>query len=294
MALETLASMPSLGCLYARAVLPARGRGGRGDLPERTLRVTSVPVDRDRLARYQRLCGFPVSDILPQTYPHVVGFPLQLELMARRDFPMPLAGLIHVENSVTQHRPLTAEDRVTVSVAAADLRAHRRGTLVDLVTTVEVDGERAWDGRSTYLRRGGSHPDATGGTTPPGMPDGPAVALWRLPAGLGRRYASVSGDVNPIHLNPWAAKAMGFPRAIAHGMLMYARALAAAGPAITSSTLPAASTVWFRKPVLLPGAVELVVSTGSPGAGGGVRAGLRSAEHHRVEHLLLELAPTRG
>ena len=51
--------------------------------------------------------------------------------------------------------------------------------------------------------------------------------MWRLPADLGRRYAAVSGDHNPIHLYPLTAKAFGFPRQIAHGMWTKARCVAA-------------------------------------------------------------------
>ena len=54
----------------------------------------------------------------------------------------------------------------------------------------------------------------------------------RAPSGslggdLGRRYAAVSGDRNPIHMHSLSAKALGFPGAIAHGMWTKARCLAA-------------------------------------------------------------------
>jgi hypothetical protein len=79
-----------------------------------------------------------------------------------------------------------------------------------------------------------------------------ASAEWRLPGNLGRRYASVSGDSNPIHIHPLTARLFGFPRAIAHGMWTKARCLAALEPA-----LPGAYTVSveFLKPILLPGKV---------------------------------------
>jgi len=73
---------------------------------------------------------------------------------------------------------------------------------------------------------------------------------------LGRRYASVSGDRNPIHMHASSARLFGFPQAIAHGMWTKARALAA-----LESTLPDAYTVdvSFRKPILLPGRVTFDV-----------------------------------
>ena len=54
-----------------------------------------------------------------------------------------------------------------------------------------------------------------------------SAATWRIPDDAGRRYAKVSGDVNPIHLSGLTAKAFGFKRAIAHGMWVKARVLGA-------------------------------------------------------------------
>ena len=85
------------------------------------------------------------------------------------------------------------------------------------------------------------------------VPDPPTGGVeWRLPANLGRTYASVSGDANPIHLYPLTAKALGFPRQIAHGMWTKARSIAA-----IENRLPEAVTVEvaFKKPILLPGTV---------------------------------------
>ena len=60
--------------------------------------------------------------------------------------------------------------------------------------------------------------------------------------------------MNPIHLSPLAARAFGFPRAIAHGMWTAAHALAS-----LDGRLPGALTwdVEFGKPLLLPSTVEL-------------------------------------
>lgn len=281
--LETLSAPPSLAGAFARAVLTGRGKSGKGPLPDSILRLQDQRVDRGHLATYQRLCGWSVGDVLPHTYPHVLGFGLQATLMARPGFPLALAGLVHVENVATVHRRITAAEPLTISVHSEALRTHPKGMVVDLVTEVESGGERVWDGRSTYLARGTSHSDAVH-TEPPAMPTGHPSARWRLPADLGRTYAAVSGDVNPIHLYPLTAKAMGFPRAIAHGMWTYARTLAALGPVVDG---PSTSHVWFRKPVLLPGAVELVIDKQPTGA---VTAGLRSAKKSDTEHLVLTLS----
>jgi acyl dehydratase len=281
---ETLSGPPSLASTFLKALVSGRGRSGQGALPQTVLELSETPVDRERLAAYQRVCAMPVSDTIPHTYPHVLGFPLQAALMARPGFPLPLAGLVHLENVITVRRRLTAADPLTLTVHAEDLRPHPKGTVVDLVTSARCEGEPVWDGRSSYLSRGRGTPDAPSGSPAPTVPDGPLAARWRLPGDLGRTYAGVSGDVNPIHLYPLTAKAMGFPRAIAHGMWTYARTLAVLGPVADG---PSTSHVWFRKPVLLPGSVELVVDKRQDGQ---VTAGLRSAKKPGIEHLVLTLS----
>lgn len=243
----------ALGLLYAKAAATALGPRS-STLPDTVVRRIAA-VDRAHLAAYARLCGFRFGDAVPVPYLHVLGFPQQIELMATRAFPFALPGLVHVRNTGTAHRPVDAAERLSIAVHAERLRSHPKGAQVDLVTEIDVAGERVYDGRSTYLARGASAPLAE--ADPPGpqpFEDGPPTATWHLDAGLGRRYARISGDVNPIHLSPLAAKAFGFPRTIAHGMYTAARALAS-----LDGRLSGALTwdVKFGKPLLLPSVVQL-------------------------------------
>jgi acyl dehydratase len=80
------------------------------------------------------------------------------------------------------------------------------------------------------------------------------VETWELPADLGRRYAAVAGDRNPIHLYDITAKPLGFKRAIIHGMWTKARSLAALGEVPDAHTVE----VKFLKPIFLPGKVEFL------------------------------------
>jgi len=272
--------MAGIGTLYVKAAVGAVGPRGH-ELPDTTLSA-DLTVDRDHLAEYARTCGFPVGDALPPTYPHVLAFPLQVELMARRSFPLPLPGLVHVRNTITVHRAIDAAEPLTARVHAERLRAHPKGAQVDLVARVDAAGDVVWEGRSTYLARGATAPE--GAPEPPG-PTGPGdaapVATWRVDAGTGRRYARVSGDVNPIHLHPWTAKAFGFPRAIAHGMWTAARAIAS-----LQGRLPDALgyDVVFGKPLLLPSTVRLHTAS----AGAGWAAEVRGS---RGTHLKASIAP---
>ena len=213
-------------------------------LPEETLK-RSVMVDRDALARYAHLCGFTLRDELPPTYPHVLAFGLQMELLARA--PFSAVGVVHIANRITQHRPLLLGDDLALTVRLGEPRPHRRGRAFDFLTSVHVGDELAWESASTNLKRGEGDETVRDAWA---FEDVPVTAEWRLRDDLGRRYAAVSGDHNPIHLHAWSAKPFGFPRAIAHGMWTKARCLAAL-------RLPDAFTaeVRFKKPILLPGKV---------------------------------------
>lgn len=262
----TFAATPDLRLLYAKALANGgiRRRVAGRPLPEVTARQPSVLVDRDRLLDYQRLCGFGASATLPVSYPHLLAFRLQVAIMSRRDFPLRLLGLVHVENSVTWTRPLTLDDVLDLTVHATCLRGHRRGRLVDLVAEATCAGAVVWRGVSTYLHRDQGDPAAPAPSAPaPAAPDvehltgRPGGVTLRFGAGSGRRYAAVSGDLNPIHLHPLTARALGFPSTVAHGMYAYARVLAALGPRLPPT---GASAVWFRRPVPLPSSAVLKVS----------------------------------
>lgn len=251
-----MASPPSLLPSYAKAIagaaLPFLGGGGDA-LPDTRKELAGVEIDRDHLAAYDRVCGFTLRDTLPATYPHVLAFPLALALMTERDFPFPLLGLVHVANRIEQRRPIDAGETLDLVVWAENLRPHRRGRQLDVVAEARSGGELVWVDRSTYLRRGGGSGEAAEEkrqTKATEQPEPPVRAVWRVPGDIGRRYAEVSGDRNPIHLHPLTARLFGFPRAIAHGMWSKARCLAA-----IEDRLPEAFTVEveFRKPLLIPG-----------------------------------------
>ena len=254
-----LSSPPSLSALYPRALavplwrkLPVVGGGSR-ELPDTELVVRDVAVSLDHLSDYTELCGFERMDRLPATYPHMLAFPLQMRIMTERAFPFPVLGLVHIENSITQHRPISPDERLTVSVQAQDLRDHDRGKQFTMAASAHVGEELVWVSRSVYLRRTSS---GGGGKGAEGDVPAPVRAHWSVPADIGRRYGAVSGDRNPIHTSGIGAKLFGMPRPIAHGMWVKARCLGE-----LEETLPDAFTVEvrFKLPLFLPAQVAFGV-----------------------------------
>jgi acyl dehydratase len=99
-----------------------------------------------------------------------------------------------------------------------------------------------------------------------------------VPGDIGRRYAGVSGDRNPIHLHALTARAFGFPSAIAHGMWTLARSLATLDGRLGERHN---SEVEFRAPLRIPGRARLRLA----GEDGTWRAALESpdGEHRHLD-----------
>lgn len=257
----TLDREPGLPASYAQAAMRRKISGTT--LPETGLRCW-VDVDPQRLADYRKVCGFADSGLLPPTYPHILAFALQMQLLTAKDFPFPLLGLIHLSNRIRIFRPMGGLHRARVSVQVRNLQPHAKGATFDLVTTLDDQLGPLWEAESQMLCRGvklDGEPieDVLASTL-----SLTEVSRWKAPADIGRQYAKVSGDYNPIHLSAASAKLFGFPTAIAHGLWNKARTLAALAEHLPSANVEIA--VQFRKPVRLPGEVTLLASAaGSSG-----------------------------
>jgi acyl dehydratase len=226
-------------------------------LSNRTLAYDDLPIDRANVAEYAAVTGLRYGDAVPLTYPFALTFPTVMALVTGFDFPFAAMGSIHLENHITQYRPIKVTDKVNVAVHAENLREHRRGLLVDLVTDVSVGNEVAWHQITTFL-----HQQRTSLSDEPKAPPKkepklpPPKALIRITAGQIRRYAAVGGDHNPIHTNPVGARLFGFPTVIAHGMFSAAAVLANLEAALPDAVR---YSVRFGKPVLLPATAGLYV-----------------------------------
>lgn len=283
--------LPKMHTTYAnviKSLLPS-GDAKAKQLPSSVYTVDQLVIDQANLSDYRKICGFMNDGRVPATYFAVLSQTLQMNMMAKPDFPFAMLGLVHLENSITQHRVIFDTETVRMSVQLDNLRAHDKGQQFDFVTTVFVGEELVWQGVSTYLSRQKKSKQSPQAAKPketitPVKLDASEGGLSfpiEVQEDIGRRYAFVSGDFNPIHLHPLSARAFGFPKAIAHGMWTKARALAVIA---RSFELPAAYQVQvsFRQPVFLPSTIELV--TDAPDALG-IEFGLYSKDGKKTHAL---------
>lgn len=245
--------------LYLRAASKRRITGDC--LPTQGLRCT-LAVQPHQLHAYRQLCRFVDDGRLPATYPHIMAFNLQLQLMTAKQFPFPLLGLVHLHNRIDVVRPLGGIESLRLAVHADNLQPHAKGGTFDLITEAADGIGVLWRETSRMLVRGlkldGDPVQA------PKEPASllPEVTRWYADSDIGRRYAKVCGDYNPIHLSTPSAQLFGFPTAIAHGMWSKAMAMAALHGHLPHSGYR--FEVGFHKPVRLPSEVVLSASQAGP------------------------------
>jgi len=218
------------------------------DIPrlEAHLRSCIVPT----VPEYRSVCGL-IEGPLPILYPQILAEPLHLALANHPDMPLPAMGLVHVRQAVAQIRPVLEGEEVGISCWMEGQRTARRGVEADIHTALrDVDGLVIWRGISTVLSKHGP-----GDGLKRQAPEQPPLrvhrsAVWSIPGNLGRQYAKVSGDWNPIHTTALTAKLFGFKRAIAHGMWTLARALGEMDQDLPTHSVGIMAS--FRRPVFLP------------------------------------------
>ncbi|MBB3046805.1 hypothetical protein FHR99_001041 [Litorivivens lipolytica] len=265
---------PAMPSLLLRAAV-ARKSGDITAVPEISASLAKLTINPGKLRRYNEVCGFSANtDTLPATYPHIAAFSLHMEMLLHKAFPFSPMGIVHTRNRIEQRRALRADEPLSLHASISDSREVAAGLEVDIITEARSGDETVWTDLTTVLKRGKSNGGAGGRKRAP-LQEFEHSEAWELDANLGRRYASVSGDYNPIHLFPASAKLLGFKRHIAHGMWSKARCLAALQPQLGSEAF--AIDVDFKTPLFLPANVSLQYGESD----GGIVFSLRNAQGNR-------------
>lgn len=249
-------------------------------LPEVSYVVPSVILDGEHLNKYRDVCGFKESQGVPLIYPQMLTFGLMMEFMGSQYCPWSAMGTVHLANRIEQHKPLYVGDDLRVELRTGDLLSHEKGQIFNLEFQILRGGQRVWQATQSTLRRGIKQPvgESYNSVLDTEIPLS-RQASFPAPANIGRRYGKVSGDINPIHLSALSAKALGFKRAIAHGMWTKARALSALLP--DEQVEQATAVVEFKLPLYLPGSASLWSRHSEKGAHFELRDGKGEKPHLR-------------
>ncbi|MDQ8046010.1 MAG: MaoC/PaaZ C-terminal domain-containing protein [Solirubrobacteraceae bacterium] len=263
----TLSKAPGLLGTYGKAAiaaLPLAGKlpgfpGGGGPVPTTVRRLEGVRLGSDQLAELRKVTE-DTTEGLPLLAPHLLAFPLHMAGMTDGSFPYPAIGTVHLDNLVERFERIPEDQPLDIEVRFVGPFPHRKGATFQIESEASVRGKVLWRELSTMLRVGARAKKDAEELPSLALPEGdePAAGAtaeeWTLPGGLGRTYAGVSGDRNPIHMSDLSAKPFGFPKAIIHGMWTASRIAAALGDDLPDA---ASLAVRFERPILLPATVSL-------------------------------------
>ena len=133
-----------------RAVF-ARKRGLRDGESLARFEATMHDVTVTQLNSYQDICGFPKSNIVPIPMPQIIAAPLHIALLTHPSFPIPVMGIVHVSNRITQERPIKSDETFDVKVWLEGHRPARKGCEFDLVTEIRIGDAKIWEAVTTVL-----------------------------------------------------------------------------------------------------------------------------------------------
>jgi acyl dehydratase len=212
----------SLLALLKGVFRPRSGAGVPGAERKSCFRLTGI--ERGQLDEYRQLFGFE-DGTLPVSFYYLVAQRAHLAEMVGKAFPFRLAGMIHVENAITEFAPPAPDGEFIVcNVLRVEPRTETGAQSCVFETLAEQGGQPVFRCESRYLAVRGER-KATVKLALDGAL-GESIGSWRLAQDEGRRYARVSGDWNPIHLWRWSARLLGLQQPIVHGMHTVGKACA--------------------------------------------------------------------
>lgn len=185
-------------------------------------------IDKDHLTAYNKACGLENNEIMPVLYPHVIASSIYMNLLTDKIFPFGLVGSLHLRNHIIQHRQIHIDEIFDIEVEVIEQRIVKQGMEFDFTISIIIDGKRIWESISTWLTRGKfgkeyeTTPNAEILTT---ESEAQHFADLYIPEKIGKTYAKITLDYNPIHISKTLAPLFGMKRDVAHAMWATGQAL---------------------------------------------------------------------
>lgn len=247
-----LHSVPSSSQTLLKALGTAFKSPGKvvPDLP--TYVLDNLRPDLKRLDAFNRMFGYS-GQYVPSTYWHTRLFGVRILLAAQRNFPFPLPGMVHFTDTIRQHETVLPTDALRMECHLGQFLTHEKGTAFETLTKLYRDNRLVWEENTVNLYLGKIQ---LGDTEYAGHEfaelQNPQEEQLHIPGNMGRKYARICGDYNPIHVSTLGAKLFGFKRKLMHGWYGLNKILAQHPEKMSA---PHEVYAAFKKPLFLPGDV---------------------------------------
>jgi len=224
---DTIEQLPRLRRMILPALLTFKRKQELTIDPFNQSNTYGIPeIDTGQLYQYLQFFGREANDYVPLCFLYLMAQRAQLAMMTRSKFPLPVPGLIHLENELESFREVQFSTSFQL-IAHTSLSTTSEGSfIVQFTVEIQQDGGKVAVCKSKYLYKVASSGNKRH------KKDWPIEkwedcldVMWQIPINIGWKYAKVSGDYNMIHYSSLLAKSFGFPRSIAHGWYVVGKAV---------------------------------------------------------------------
>lgn len=258
--LEKLPNIKSLLLKAAFKRVPAGDRDLNAQvLPNTEFHIEQLNLNKSLIKPFHSVVYWNTQvEYIHPCYLHTLAFPLHLKLLLLPACPFPLLGLIHLSNNIKQLRPVITGENLTMTACFGRLSKHAKGWTFNINIEFYSESEMVWSSQSHYLSRTkNANAQAIERTRDKQIDCEQIKVTQHLSDNLGRQYAKVSGDFNPIHLTKLSAKLFGLKRHIIHGMWTKAFCLSQLqNYGLADLAKPFEVNVEFKQPLYLPSQIS--------------------------------------
>jgi acyl dehydratase len=240
---------------YWRATRPKPGLAEGATIARLETISTPAPVDRKLYEGLRKAWEHEDYGVVLPVFPACATFMTHLKHLADPSFPFQAMGTVHTKTIIEQQRALRLDDVVTYRCWVEGHRDVDRGVEFDMMTQAIVSDEVTSTTTMTMFRRGARR--LSDGLRQPELVHNhlhAKEASWSVDGATARRYARLTGDINPIHMSSLTAKALGFKAMMLHGMWTFGRACAMHPVQMMADHIRITSA--FKLPIYLPNSLR--------------------------------------
>ena len=216
-----LKQKPSLIASMARILQKRSAKKANFEFPYLNVIMENASIDRANLLLYRNLTGYEDDGKLPVLYPHAIASPIYMFMLSQKEFPLNLLGALHLKNRIISYRKISEKETFSIDVRMGKVRILSNGIEFDFSVILSQRDEILWKGVSTWFKRGNfgqSNEKLNTFDTLTPIGRGQLMCELEIPEDIGKRFAKVTGDYNPIHISPLMARLFGLKRNIIHAM----------------------------------------------------------------------------
>lgn len=263
---------PVIGAIARAAVVALKSASGKAnkaptEVPGPIVTATIPPRPADLVRDYIRHVGGDPSWYRGQVPAHLFPqwvFPLQARGIEGLQYP--IQRVLNGGSRLQMNAPLPLDQPFELKVQLVDIDDNGRRAVIHqrAVTSTRTHAEAVVADVYGIVPLGGGK-EGNSSKRKDDRPRVPVVvkelARWRLGTHVGLDFAKLTGDFNPIHWIPLAARTSGFRNVINHGFSTMARAIEGLNRSVFSGDVSRLESidVQFKKPLVLPAEVGLYV-----------------------------------